>query len=121
MKPSGPFVGVRVLDFCRFINGSYSAMLMGDMGADVIKVEPPTGDLSRAWGPFVAGESRFFLGWNRNKRSIALDLASEAGKEIVRELVRKTDVIVENFRPGVTKRLGIDYESLSELNSRIIY
>jgi len=121
VKPSGPFVGIKVLDFCRFINGSYSAMLMGDMGADVIKIEPLTGDLSRAWGPFVAGESRFFLGWNRNKRSIALDLSTETGKQIVRELAQNADVVVENFRPGVTKRLGIDYQSLSELNPRLIY
>jgi crotonobetainyl-CoA:carnitine CoA-transferase CaiB-like acyl-CoA transferase len=119
--PSGPFVGVRVLDFCSFIAGAYGASLLGDLGAEVIKVEPLTGDLARAWGPFLAGESRYFQGFNRNKRGLALDLLSESGREVIARLVRRTDVVLENFRPGVTEKLHIEYERLRALNPRIIY
>ncbi len=119
--PSGPLVGVKVIDFCSFINGAYSAALMGDLGAQVIKVEPLSGDLARAWGPFYKGESQFYQAWNRNKRGIALDMTASAGREIVYELVRQSDVVIENFRGGVTKKLGIDYASLREINPRIIY
>ncbi len=119
--PQGPLVGVRVLDFCSFINGSFSAMLLGDLGADVVKIEPLTGDLCRHWGPFIKGESRFFQGWNRNKRSVAIDLRSPAGREVVYRLVDDVDVVMENFRPGVTERLGIDYPRLQARNPRIIY
>jgi len=118
---AGPLAGVQVLDFCSFINGAYSAALMGDMGAEVIKIEPLTGDLSRAWGPFLKGESRFYQAWNRNKRGIALDLNSTAGREVVYELARRADIVIENFRPGVTKKLGIDYDTLREFNPRVIY
>jgi crotonobetainyl-CoA:carnitine CoA-transferase CaiB-like acyl-CoA transferase len=119
--PSGPLVGVKVIDFCSFINGAYSAALMGDMSAEVIKIEPLTGDLARAWGPFFKGESQFYQAWNRNKRGMSLDLTTEAGREIVYELVRRSDVVIENFRVGVTERLGIDYATLREINPRIIY
>src|SRR5438128_2500182 len=119
--PSGPFVGVKVLDFCSFIAGSYGARLLGDLGAEVIKVEPLTGDLGRAWGPFLAGESRFFQGWNRNKRGLAIDLFSARAKEVIARLVERTDVVMENFRPGVTQRLQIDYERLRAINPKIIY
>jgi crotonobetainyl-CoA:carnitine CoA-transferase CaiB-like acyl-CoA transferase len=121
MAGSGPLAGVKVLDFCSFINGAFGTMLMGDFGAEVIKVEPLGGDLGRAWSPFVAGEGRFFQGWNRNKRSIALDLAAEAGREIVYALVRRADVVTENFRPGVTAKLKIDYETLRAISPRLIY
>ena len=120
-RPAGPLVGVKVLDFCSFINGAYSAALMGDLGAEVIKVEPLTGDNARAWGPFLRGESRFYQAWNRNKRCIALDLTSSDGREIVYRLVANADVMIENFRRGVTERLGIDYAALREVNPRIIY
>src|SRR5436189_6319381 len=120
-EPSGPFVGVKVLDFCSFIAGSYGAMVLGDLGADVIKIEPLTGDLGRAWGPFLAGESRFFQGWNRNKRCLALDLFAEASRDVVKRLVERADVVLENFRPGVTERLQIDYERLKAINPKIIY
>ena len=120
-RPAGPLVGVKVLDFCSFINGAYSAALMGDLGAEVIKVEPLTGDNARAWGPFLRGESRFYQAWNRNKRCIALDLTSSDGREIVYRLVASADVMIENFRRGVTERLGIDYPALREINPRIIY
>src|SRR6185436_8048365 len=117
----GPLVGVKVLDFCSFINGAYSASLMGDLGADVIKIEPLYGDLARAWGPFIKGESRPYQTWNRSKRGIALDLTSPAAREVVYELVRRSDVLIENFRPGVTEKLGIDYHTISEINSKLIY
>jgi crotonobetainyl-CoA:carnitine CoA-transferase CaiB-like acyl-CoA transferase len=119
--PSGPLVGVKVIDFCSFINGSYSAALMGDLGADVIKVESLTGDLARAWGPFFKGESQFYQAWNRNKRGMALDLSSGQGREIVYELVRRSDVVIENFRAGVTEKLRVDYSTLREINPRLIY
>ncbi|MBI3653523.1 MAG: CoA transferase [Acidobacteria bacterium] len=118
---TGPLTGVKVIDFCSFIAGSYSAMLLGLMGAEVIKVEPLTGDLSRAWGPFYAGESGFFQGWNLNKRSLAIDLLSAAGRAVVEELVRRADIVIENFRPGVTAKLRIDYDSLRALNAKLIY
>jgi crotonobetainyl-CoA:carnitine CoA-transferase CaiB-like acyl-CoA transferase len=91
------------------------------MGADVIKVESLTGDLCRFWGPFIQGQSRLFQAWNRNKRSLSIDLRSDAGKDVVRQLASKSDVVVENFRPGVTERLGIDYASLSVIQPQIIY
>jgi crotonobetainyl-CoA:carnitine CoA-transferase CaiB-like acyl-CoA transferase len=120
-QPTGPLVGIKILDFCSFINGAYSAALMGDLGAEVIKIEPLTGDLARAWGPFLNGESRFYQAWNRNKRCLALDLTATAGRDIAYELVRQADVVLENFRPGVTEKLGIDYPTLRELNPRLIY
>ncbi len=120
-KASGPLAEVKVLDFCSFINGAYSASLMGDLGADVIKIEPLYGDLARAWGPFIKGESRPYQTWNRSKRGIALDLTSPAALEVVYELARRADVVIENFRPGVTEKLGIDYHTFREINSRIIY
>ena len=119
--PSGPLAGVKVIDFCSFINGAYSAALMGDLGAEVIKIEPLTGDLARAWGPFFKGESQFYQAWNRNKRGMALDLTTAAAREIVHELVRQSDVVIENFRAGVTEKLGIDYATLREINPRLIY
>ncbi|MGE0129648.1 MAG: CaiB/BaiF CoA transferase family protein [Blastocatellales bacterium] len=119
--PSGPLAGVKVIDFCSFINGAYSAALMGDLGAEVIKIEPLTGDLARAWGPFFKGESQFYQAWNRNKRGMAVDLNTQAAREIVYELVRQSDVVIENFRAGVTEKLGIDYATLREINPRIIY
>ncbi|MEK6300943.1 MAG: CoA transferase [Acidobacteriota bacterium] len=120
-RPAGPLAGVKVLDFCSFINGAYSAALMGDLGAEVIKIEPLTGDNARAWGPFLKGESRFYQAWNRNKRCIALDLTSSDGREIVYKLVENADVMIENFRRGVTERLGIDYTAMREVNPQIIY
>ncbi len=118
---SGPLVGLRVVDLSSFIAGCYTGVLLGDLGADVVKIEPLEGDGARYWGPFLAGESRFFQGWNRSKRSIAVDLRSDAGREIVHELLRGADIVVENFRPGVTKKLLIDYETVREFNSRVIY
>jgi crotonobetainyl-CoA:carnitine CoA-transferase CaiB-like acyl-CoA transferase len=118
---SGPLVGVRVLDFGSYIAGPYGAAVLGDLGADVVKVESVGGDLARHWGPFLGGESRLFQGYNRNKRSIAVDLRVPAGREIAHALARGADVVVENMRPGITARLGIDWSTLSALNPRLIY
>lgn len=119
--PSGPLAGVRVLDFSSFIAGSYAAQYLGDLGASIVKVESIQGDAARGWGPFLAGESRFFQGWNRNKRSVAIDLRSDGGREILHRLVRDTDIVIENFRPGVVEKLGIDYDTLKALNPKLIY
>jgi crotonobetainyl-CoA:carnitine CoA-transferase CaiB-like acyl-CoA transferase len=114
-------LGVKVVDFCNFIAGSSGAMLLGDLGADVIKVEPLTGDPARAWGPFLAGESRYFQGWNRSKRSLAIDLATMEGREVVYRLMERADVVIENFRPGVAEKLQIDYATARRHNPGIIY
>lgn len=119
--PSGPLVGLKVIDFSSFIAGGHAAMTLGDYGADIIKVESLTGDASRGWGPHVAGESRPFQGWNRNKRSIALNLKTESGLEIIYRLLRTADVVVENYRPGITTRLKIDYDSVRAVNPEVIY
>jgi crotonobetainyl-CoA:carnitine CoA-transferase CaiB-like acyl-CoA transferase len=121
LPASGPLLGVKVVDFCSFIAGAHGAMLLGDLGAEVIKVEPLTGDPARAWGPFVAGESRYFQGWNRSKRSLAIDLATADGREVVYRLLARADVVMENFRPGITEKLQIDYATARRLNPGIIY
>ena len=113
--------GIRVIDFCEYIAGPFGTMLLGDMGADVIKVEPPGGDRWRQGEFYAPHESRNNLSMNRSKRSIALDLATDEGRDIVYSLVRGADVVVHNFRTGVAERLGIDYESLSSENPAIIY
>ena len=118
---SGPLDGIRVLDFTSFIAGSYGAMLLGDLGADVLKIESPGGDNARHWGPFIEGESRLFQAWNRNKRGIALDLKTTGGRQVVHDLARDADVAMENFRPGVAARLGIDHDTLSRHNPAIVY
>ncbi|MHB1869047.1 MAG: CaiB/BaiF CoA transferase family protein, partial [Nitrososphaerales archaeon] len=120
-KP-GPLDGIRVLDLTKTIAGPYCTMLLGDMGADVIKVEVPgKGDDFRHASPFVNGVSHYFLFANRNKRSITLDLKQESAKQILRKLAEKSDVIVENFRPGVVKKLRADYETISGLNPKVVY
>jgi crotonobetainyl-CoA:carnitine CoA-transferase CaiB-like acyl-CoA transferase len=118
---SSPLSGINVLDFSSFIAGCYTAVMLGDLGANVIKVEPKHGDGARHWGPFLDGESRFFQAWNRNKRSIALDLISPEGRKIVHDLIARADVIVENFRPGITQKLGIDYDTAKGINPSAIY
>ena len=117
----GALEDIRVVDLSRFIAGPYCAMLLGDMGADVIKVEPPDlGESSRTIGPFVEGESLYTMVFNRNKRSLTLDLRSDAGKDVLRDLLRKADVLVENFVPGTLEKMGFDQDSLTELNPRLI-
>lgn len=118
-----PLEGIRVLDFTRVLAGPFCTMTLGDMGAEVIKVEQPgEGDDTRAFGPpFDRGESAYFLSVNRNKKSITLDLKTEAGREVVRRLIARSDVLVENFRPGTLGKLGFDYTSVSTMNPRLIY
>ncbi len=96
-------------------------MILGELGADVIKVEPPKGDETRQWSPIVDGESAYFMSINRNKRSIVINLKDKRGREIVHRLAKEADVVVENFRTGVTKSLGIDYDTLREINPKLIY
>ncbi len=113
---------IKVLDLTRVLAGPYCTMLLGDLGAEIIKVEiPEVGDDSRAFGPFINGESAYFMSLNRNKRSITLNLKTEEGKEIFKDLVKQVDVLVENFKPGTMEKLGLDYEVLKNLNERLIY
>ena len=114
--------GLRVIDLTSNLSGPYCAMILADQGADVIKVENPAGgDDMRRTPPFVGGESAPFMLWNRNKRSVVLDLKSPEGKEACRRLARSADVLIENFRPGVAERLGLGYEALSAENPRLVY
>ena len=121
MKRS-PLEGVRVLELGTAVAGPLCATLLGDMGADVIKIEAPDhGDDSRRWGTTVKGESPYFVQYNRDKRSIALDIRREEGRAILLKLVRRSDVLIENFRPGTMKRLGLSYGVLRRLNRKIVY
>ncbi len=120
----GLLTGIRVLDLSRVLAGSYCSMMLGDLGADIIKVEQPEiGDETRHWGPpFAApGESAYFISVNRNKRSITIDLKKSAGIEIIKALAGKSDVFLENFSPGKMDDLGIGYEDIRSINPRIIY
>jgi crotonobetainyl-CoA:carnitine CoA-transferase CaiB-like acyl-CoA transferase len=117
-----PLEGVRVLDLTNVMAGPYCAMVLGDMGAQVVKIEAfPEGDASRRFEPQINGESYCFAVLNRNKKSVALDLKSPDGKEIVRKLAVDADIVIENFRPGVVKKLGIDYDTFKASNPAIIY
>ena len=120
-KRPGPLDGVRVLDFSMFLAGPYAGRLLADHGAEVIKIEPPGGETIRSAHPMVDGKSRYFAQLNAGKKCIILDLKSEEGKAAVRNLVADCDVVLENFRPGVLDRLGLGYDLLSEINSKIIY
>lgn len=114
--------GVRVLDFSHVYQGPVGTQILADYGADVIKVERPgVGDWSRSWGPFVKGVSLPFANLNRNKRSIAVDLKSPEGKELVHRLVRESDVLVHNFRKGVMEKNGLGYEEVKKINPSIVY
>jgi crotonobetainyl-CoA:carnitine CoA-transferase CaiB-like acyl-CoA transferase len=117
-----PLAGIRVLDFTHALAGPYCTMLLGDLGADVIKVEPPSGDHSRQWGPpFINGESSYFLSVNRNKRGVVLDLKSAEGLEAASQLAMASDVVVENFKPGTMERLGLDAERLQGKKAALVY
>ena len=119
---AGPLDGVRVLDLTRILSGPYCTMMLGDMGADVIKVENPDGgDDTRGWGPpFLNGVSTYYISINRNKRSLTLNLKHERGKEILTELIRQSDVVAENFRPGTLDKLGFSWEGIQRINPRAI-
>jgi crotonobetainyl-CoA:carnitine CoA-transferase CaiB-like acyl-CoA transferase len=117
-----PLAGIRVLDFSHALAGPYCTMLLGDLGADVIKVEPPSGDQSRQWGPpFINGESSYFLSVNRNKRSVVLDLKRPPVRDVAEKLAMASDVVVENYKPGTMARLGLDAARLQGLNAALVY
>jgi len=118
-----PLTGYRVLDLSRILAGPICTMMLGDQGAEVIKVERPgSGDDTRTWGPpFSGGESAYYLCCNRNKRSIVVDLRESAGQQLVRDMANVCDVLVENFTPGLTKRFGLDYEALRKTNPKLVY
>ena len=122
MPAEQPLKDVRVLDLTRVLAGPYCAMLLGDMGAEVIKVEEPAkGDDTRGWPPFSGGESTYFMSVNRNKKSITLNLKAPEGREILKKLAKKSDVLLENFRTGTMEKLGLGYATLSKLNPRLVY
>jgi len=124
---SGPLAGIRVVDCSTVLAGPYATMLLGDLGADVVKVEPPDGDATRGWGPPWVGDdaatrtAAYALAVNRNKRSIRLDLRADAGREVLRRLLETGDVLVENFRAGGLERLGFDDATLARLNPGLIH
>ncbi len=119
---TGMLGDIKIIDLTTFLSGPYCTMILADMGADVIKIETPEkGCGTRQTPPFINGESAYFMSLNRGKRSLTLNLKSKAGKKIFLQLVAAADVLVENFRPGVMKRLGFDYPTISELNPRIVY
>ena len=119
MKPLQDLV---VLDLTRVLAGPYAGMMLADFGADVIKIEAPeVGDDSRAFGPFVGKESAYFMSLNRNKRSMTLNLKNPAARALFREMVKKADIVVENYRPGTMEKFELGYDKLAEINPRIIY
>lgn len=125
-SPTGPLAALRVIDLTQMLAGPYCTMLLADLGADVIKVEPPDGDVIRSTGPFRKDDAQrafggYFASINRNKRSIVLDLKTSGARDILRALVRDAAVVVENFRSGVMDRLELSYESLHEINPRLVY
>lgn len=122
MLNKGALKGVRVLDLTRVLAGPYSTMIMADLGAEVIKLEiPGKGDDTRQFGPFIGKESSYFMNLNRNKKGITLNLKSEKGKELFRKMVKESDVVIENFRPGTMEKLGLGYEELKEINPGLVY
>ena len=122
MAADQPLKGIRVLDLTRVLAGPYCAMLLGDMGAEIIKVEEPgKGDDTRGWPPFAGGESTYFMSVNRNKKSVTLNLKAPEGRELLKKLAKKSDVLLENFRTGTMEKLGLGYATLAKLNPRLVY
>ena len=119
--------GIKIVDLSHVLAAPFCTMVLADLGAEVVKVEPPSGDDSRAFGPFIQEKDRdkkqsgYFISINRNKRSICVDLKLDEGKEILREMIRKADVVVENYRPTTMKKLGFSYEEMKKLNPSVIY
>jgi len=120
-KPLGPLTGITVLDLCSYLAGPYGCTLLADLGATVIKIESPQGDQLRQFPSSLPGESRFFLGTNRGKLGLCLDLKQKEGLATLHRMVEQVDVLVENFRPSVPARLGIDYPRLKKINPRLVY
>ena len=119
---ASPLNGIKVLDLTRVLAGPYATMLLGDLGAEVIKIEQPgTGDESRNFGPFKNGFSLYFMSVNRGKRSVTLNLKTERGRAIFKQLLNQTDILVENFRPGTMEKLGLSYDTLKSEYPSLIY
>ena len=123
---TGILDGIRVIDFSRMLSGPYATMLLADHGAEVIKIESAEGDTSRRSGPFEKSDieknwSGYFISLNRNKKSISLNLKNRDDIGFLKNLIKKSDVLVENFRPGVMKRLGLSFDEVSKINQRIVY
>jgi len=115
-----PLSGVRVLDLTRVLAGPFCSMILGDMGAEVIKIEEPgKGDDTRRWPPFVGGEATYFMAVNRNKHSVTVNLKAPEGLALLKRLAARSDVVLENFRPGTMERLGLGYRALARLNPRL--
>ncbi|MCG8606206.1 CoA transferase, partial [bacterium] len=124
MQTDGPLTGIKVLEHTTALAGPYCAQLLGDLGAEVIKIERPgTGDQARGWGPpFVSGESAYFLGTNRNKRGLTLDLSREEGQEVLQKLLRHSDVLVHNVpREETRRKLGLDQTSCEAMNPKLVW
>ena len=122
LLPNGPLSGITVIDLSRILAGPYCTLMLKELGARVIKVESPgTGDDAREYGPFVNGKSAYFQSVNRGKESIVLNLKDEDDKKIFRKLLKKADVIVENFRPGTMEKLGFGWDSIKENYPKLIY
>lgn len=121
-KQPRPLQGLRVLDLTQFMSGPFATQILGDLGAEIIKVEPPEGDLSRSIPPhFVGDDSAYYLSLNRNKKSVVLDLKREEGREALRRLAGTADVVIENFRPGVVARLGLDPEAIQKRQPDLVW
>ena len=118
--PNYPLAGLKVLDFSRVLAGPFAGRLLSDLGADVVKVEPPDGDVTRTWGKVIGGVPGYYAQQNAGKRNICIDLRAPGARDLVFDLVRGADILLENYRPGVMARLGLDYEALKAVNPRLI-
>ena len=119
---SGPLRGLKVLDLSRILSGPFCTMILADLGAEVVKIEETeNGDPARGSGPFLDGESSYFMSLNRNKKSVTIDLSKDEGRKLLLDMVEKADVLVENFRPGTMEKFGLEYETLKSRNARLIY
>lgn len=122
MDDKTPLNGLRVIDLTQAMAGPIATMLLGDLGSEIIKIEPPSGDQTRSWAPpYINGISAYFLSVNRNKKSISINLKTTKGQEILKKLVADADILIENFRPGTMERLGLPYETARKINPGIIY
>ena len=115
-----PLAGIKVLDMSRVLAGPFAGRILSDLGAEVVKLEPPEGDVTRSWGTVRAGLAGYYTQQNVGKRNVCIDLRLEGGAELVKELAKTADVLVENFRPGVMKKYGLDYEALEKLNPKLV-
>src|SRR5271154_3691875 len=122
MSNEGSLAGLRVVDLTQGLCGPFCSMQLGDAGADVIKIEPLTGDSSRGFGPpFIGDESAVFLSLNRNKRSLAIDYTNPSGLDVVQRLIRNADVVIEDFGPGAAAKLGFGYDDAKNENPRLVF